>query len=122
LKRLGQTLLIAEVKAVWDLSFYNGIGAVKQAYNYAHDQGVRYVIVTNGDTYILFDRLKGLSWESNLLGEFQLTALQQEDLALIDRLRPAQMSFPDPGEALRHIAESFTGGGSSGRSRGLTNG
>ena len=114
----GQTLLIAEVKAVWDLSFYNSIGAIKQAYNYAHDQGVRYVIVTNGDTYILFDRLKGLSWESNLLGEFQLTALQQEDRALIDRLRPARMSFPDPGEALRHLAESFTGRASSGTSQG----
>ena len=87
LETAGHTLLIAEVKAVWDLSFKNGIGAIKQAYGYAHDQGVRYAIVTNGDTYILFDRLKGLSWESNLLGEFQLTALQQEDLDLIDRLR-----------------------------------
>ena len=114
----GQTLLIAEVKAVLDLSFYNGIGAIKQAYNYAHDQGVRYVIVTNGDTYILFDRLKGLSWESNLLGEFQLTALQEEDLALIERLRPGRMSSPDPGEALRHLAESFSSRGSAGTSRG----
>jgi len=118
----GQTLLIAEVKADWDLSFYNGIGAIKQAYNYAHDQGVRYVIVTNGDTYILFDRLKGLSWESNLIGEFQLTALQQEDLALIERLRPARLTFPDPGEALRHLAESFSNRVATGTSRGLTNG
>jgi hypothetical protein len=114
----GQTLLLAEVKAAWDLSFYNGIGAIKQAYNYAHDQGVRYVLVTNGDTYIFFDRLKGLSWESNLLGEFQLTALEQDDLALVDRLRPARMRTPDPGEALRHLAESFTGKGL----HGLTNG
>jgi hypothetical protein len=120
----GQTLLIAEVKADWNLSRANrnGIDAIKQAYNYAHDQGIRYVIVTNGDTYILFDRLKGLSWESNLLGEFQLTALQQEDMALIERLRPARLSFTDPGEALRHLAESFSSRGSAGTSRGLTAG
>ncbi len=103
----GYTLLVTEVKAAWDLSFHNGIGAIKQAYQYAHDQGVRYVVVTNGDTYLLFDRLKGLSWESNLLGEFQLTALGQDDLAIVDRLRPARMKSPDLGEALRHLAESF---------------
>jgi len=107
----GLALLIAEVKAVWDLSFYNGIDAIKQAYNYAHDQGVRYVVVTNGDTYILFDRLKGLSWETNLIGEFHLTGLQQEDLSLIERLRPARLSLPDLGEALRHLAESFSSRG-----------
>ncbi len=112
----GRTLLISEVKAAWDLSFYNGIGAIKQAYNYAHDKGVRYVLVTNGDTYIFFDRLKGLSWESNLLGEFQLTALQNEDLVLIDRLRPARMNSPDFGEALRHLSEAFSPRGSGGTS------
>jgi predicted Mrr-cat superfamily restriction endonuclease len=114
----GHALLIVEVKADWDIGFKNAIDAIKQAYNYAHDQGVRNVIVTNGDTYILFDRMKGLSWESNLLGEFQLTALEQEDLLLIDRLRPARMISPDPGEALRHLAESFSGTGLGGSSRG----
>lgn len=111
IERGGYTILIVEVKTVWDLSFYNGSDAIKQAFNYAHEQGVRYVIVTNGDTYILFDRLKGLSYESNLLGEFQLTSLQQEDLALIDRLRPERLSNPNLGEALRHLAESFPGSG-----------
>jgi hypothetical protein len=103
----GRPMLIAEVKAAWDLSFYNGTKAIKQAYNYAHDQGVRNVLVTNGDTYLLFDRLKGLSWESNLLGEFQLTSLEEGELALIDRLRPERLSRPDLGEALRYLAESF---------------
>ena len=102
----GHTMLIAEVKRDWNIS-HNNTAAIKQAYGYAHDQGVRYVVVTNGDTYIFYDRLKGLSWESNLLGEFQLTALQQEDLALIDRLRPSRMNSLDFGEALRHMAESF---------------
>lgn len=110
----GRTVLIVEVKAAWDLSYENGIDAIKQAYQYAHDQGVRYVIVTNGDTYVLFDRLKGLSWESNLLGEFKLTALDREGLALIDRLRPVRLGSTDFNEALRHLAESFPGGGSAG--------
>ncbi len=74
--------------------------------------------MTNGDTYIVFDRLKGLSWESNLLGEFQLTKLNQEDLALIDRLRPARLSWTDFGEALRHVAESFMDKGPAGSSCG----
>ncbi len=111
LERAGRTILIAEVKAAWDLSFYNGISAIKQAYNYAQDQGVRNVIVTNGDTYIVFDRLKGLSWEKNLLGEFQLTALEQENIGLIDRLRPGRLGSDDIGETLRHLSECFTTGG-----------
>ena len=57
--------------------------------------------------YIIFDRLKGLSWESNLLAEFQLTALEEEDLVFIDHLRPERLSVPDLGEALRNIAECF---------------
>ncbi len=107
----GNAILIAEVKADWNIS-QNSTDAIKQAYNYAHDQGVRYVIVTNGNTYILFDRLKGLSWESHRLGEFQLTSLQQEDLALIDRLRPQRMANPDMAEVFRHLAESFPSGSS----------
>jgi hypothetical protein len=67
---------------------------------------------TNGDIYILYDRLKGLSWDSNLLGEFRLTALQDEDLALVERLRPQQLANPDIAEAFRHLAESFTTVGS----------
>lgn len=111
IKPAGHTLLIAEVKNDWGLSFDNSIEAVEQAYWYAHKEAVRHVIVTNCDSYIVFDRLKGLSWESNLLGEFQLTAFRQEDLALIDRLRPARLSSTDFGETLRHLAESFPVGG-----------
>jgi len=111
LEKGDRTILVVEVKPGWDLSRYNGTSAIKQAYGYAHDQGVRYVLVTNGDTYILFDRLKGLSWESNLLGEFRLTALQEEDLALVERLRPQRMANPDMAEAFRHLAESFPSGG-----------
>ena len=106
----GRTILIAEVKADWDISSSNDRGAIKQAYGYALEHGVRYVIVTNGDTYVLFDRLKGLSWEDNMLGEFQLSALQQDDLAIIERLQPGVLSNPDFGETLRHLSECFSNG------------
>ena len=38
------------------------------------------LFVTNGDTYIVFDRLKGFLGKNILLGEFQLTSLEKEDL------------------------------------------
>jgi hypothetical protein len=47
-----------------------------------------------------------------------LIVLQQEDQAIIERLRPARLSFPDPGEALRHLAESFSSRGSPDRPEG----
>ena len=68
---------------------------------------MRYVLVTNGDDYILFDRLKGLSWETNLLGEWKLTALRDEDLKLIDRLRPERLRKPNLGELFQHLSEPF---------------
>jgi len=106
IQNAGRTLLIAEVKADWNLSLFS-IDAIKQAYNYAHEQGVRYILITNGDTYILFDRLKGLSYETNYVGEFKLSELQKDDLPLIDRLRPERLTVLDVAEALRHLAETF---------------
>lgn len=103
----GLQLAVVEAKRTWDLDFENAMDHIKQAYQYAHENGVRYVIVTNGDDYILFDRLKGLSWESNLLGEWKLTALQEEDLKIIDRLRPERLSRPDLGELFQNISEAF---------------
>jgi len=107
ISRDGLQLAVVEAKRTWDLDFENGKDHVKQAYQYAHENGVRYVIVTNGDDYILFDRLKGLSWESNLVGEWKLTALSQEDLEVIDRLRPGRLSRPDLGELFHNLSEAF---------------
>ena len=79
----------------------------EQAYRYAHSIGVRYVILTNGETYVIYDRLKGLSWDSNVLGEFRLTSLQDEDLMFIDRLRPQALGRPDLHELFRNLSEMF---------------
>ena len=87
----GTPLAVIEAKRTWDLDFENSAEYIKQAYQYAHQDGVRYVIVTNGDDYILFDRLKGLSWEDNLSGEWKLTDLREEDLTFIDGLRPDRL-------------------------------
>ncbi len=103
----GVQLAVVEVKRTWNLDFESAKEHIKQAYQYAHENGVRYVIVTNGDDYILFDRLKGLSWESNLLGEWKLTELREEDLQLIDRLRPERLRKPNLTELFQHLSEAF---------------
>ncbi|MCH9019465.1 MAG: type I restriction enzyme HsdR N-terminal domain-containing protein [Proteobacteria bacterium] len=103
----GKPAIVVEVKRDWNLSTYNAQGAIQQAYNYAYERGVRFVVVTNGDNYMFFDRLKGLSYETNLFGEFCLTALQEEDLHVIDRLRPDRIAKIDVKELLQHLSEAF---------------
>jgi len=100
-------LVVVEVKKDWNLSLYNSPKAVKQAYNYALDQGARYVVVTNGDYYVVFDRLKGLSSSSNVIGEFCLTALEEEHLPIIDRLKRECLINPNLEELFRYLSESF---------------
>jgi type I restriction and modification enzyme subunit R-like protein len=103
----GLQLAVVEAKRTWDLDFESATEHIKQAYAYAHENGVRFVIVTNGDDYIVFDRLKGLSWESNLLCEWKLTALRAEDLEMIDRLRPDKLSRPNLAELFQNLSEAF---------------
>lgn len=103
----GRPVAIVEVKRAWDLSRYNGMDAVKQAYQYAHNEGVRYVVVTNGDNYLFYDRLKGLSWDANLVGEFSLTSLQEDDVKLVERLRPERLSSPNISELFQHLSKAF---------------
>lgn len=100
-------LVIIEVKRDWNLSLYNSPDAVQQAYNYALDQGARYVILTNGDYYAIFDRLKGLSTASNLIGEFRLTALEEEDVNLIERMFRTRLLSPNVEELLQNLSECF---------------
>ncbi len=83
----GKTPCITvEVKADWSLSARN-MDYINQAYNYANKHGTRYVIVTNGDVYVLFDRDKGRSYNDNLIGEFQVTKLTREGNAVLEMLR-----------------------------------
>lgn len=103
----GEPVAVVEVKKDWGISPYSHFSAFKQAYGYALEQGGRYVIVTNGDDYVLTDRLKGLTLEENVVGHFQLSALQEGDLELVDRLRPEQMTRTNVRELFEHLSEAF---------------
>jgi hypothetical protein len=82
----GQTLIVNEVKKDWNLSREN-TKVLEQAYKYALQSGSKYVIITNGDYYALYDRTKGLSYNDQLVGEFNLSSLTQKDFTLIDSLK-----------------------------------
>ncbi len=102
-----QTVLLFEVKKDWQIDYETHIGDVKQAYFYSLEYGVRFIILTNGDYYALFDRLKGLSIESNLVGYFQLSQLKHEDLKIIDRLKKNNLFKTDIKELFINLSESF---------------
>ena len=99
--------LLFEVKKDWQIDYETHIDDVKQAYFYSLEYGVRFIILTNGDYYALFDRLKGLSIESNLVGYFQLSQLKHEDLKIIDRLKKNNLFKTDIKELFINLSESF---------------
>ncbi len=106
----GDNLLaIVEVKKDWGLSIGNqkGLESVKQAYWYALDRGARWVIITNGEYYAIFDRIKGLSLDSNLIGEFKLTNLTDEDEKIINRYVHDNLVKPDTEELFIYLSEAF---------------
>jgi hypothetical protein len=65
---------VVEVKRDWGLSRKNS-DVVDQAYRYATNLGKRFVVITNGDYYAFFDRLKGLSISDNFILELHLSEL-----------------------------------------------
>lgn len=88
----GESLITVEVKKSWDLDINRGQEAIKQAYNYAHKNDSRYVMITNGDYYAIFDRDKGRTYEKNFVGEFQLTNLTKVNLPFIETLRKGKLT------------------------------
>ncbi len=103
----NKPLLLLEVKRDWDLSWERNADALKQAYGYSYDKGIRYIILTNGDYYAIFDRLKGLSYEKNLIIEFQLTALIKDDIEFIDKLKKEYLTKPNISEIFKNLSEMF---------------
>jgi len=91
----GQALITIEAKADWTLSPQNK-DYVRQAFNYSHETGTRYVIVTNGDRYLLFDRDRGRTYDDHLVADFQLTSLQRDDIQIIERLRKGRLEIGAP--------------------------
>jgi hypothetical protein len=88
----GRPALLLEVKRDWALQAASH-EARAQAYRYALEQGIRFVGITNGDYYQLFDRQRGLSYDEQLLGEFTLSALRRGDEDTIEKLRPHELEL-----------------------------
>ncbi|MBA7556667.1 hypothetical protein ES705_49383 [subsurface metagenome] len=86
----NKPMIVIEVKSDWALSRQNK-GAREQAFRYALDAGARYVIVTNGDYYCLYDRREGYSYEEYFIGDFQLSNLSEEGLQLIEILKKSNL-------------------------------
>lgn len=82
-----KSMIVIEVKKEWNLKTKNKTKELQQAYNYALETGTRYIILTNGDYYLFVDRLKGLSFKDNIVGEFELTSLKKEDYEIIQKLK-----------------------------------
>ncbi|MBU1062205.1 MAG: type I restriction enzyme HsdR N-terminal domain-containing protein, partial [Candidatus Omnitrophica bacterium] len=82
----GKVLIVNEVKKDWHLSHKDN-KVLMQAYNYALISGARYVILTNGDYYAIYDRVKGSSYDTQFVGDFRLSELTKEYAILIDKLK-----------------------------------
>lgn len=79
-------IITVEVKADWNLS-PDSRGALRQAYNYAHETGTPFVIITNGDRYCIYDRRQGMSYEENLVSDFTISRMAQESISKLNLLR-----------------------------------
>jgi len=87
IQRNDKPLIVIEVKRDWSLTSESK-DVVQQAFNYALDVGSRYVAITNGDRYAIYDRTQGMSYAEHLVAEFQLTRLKPECVESINKLRP----------------------------------
>jgi len=85
-------MIVIEVKRYWNLNVKNDQNVIQQAYNYALKNGARFVIVSNGDYYAIFDRDRGRTYKENLMGDYRLTNIQKEDLKLINFLEKKNLS------------------------------
>ncbi len=63
-------------------------GARRQGMDYAGQTGALIVVVTDGDRYEIYDRRKGHNYDAMLCGKFQLTAFHDNDVQILDLLRP----------------------------------
>jgi Type I restriction enzyme R protein N terminus (HSDR_N) len=79
-------MITVEVKSDWGLS-PDSRGALSQAYNYAHETGTPFVIITNGDRFCIYDRRQGMSYIDNLFADVTLTCMTQEAVNKLFLLR-----------------------------------
>jgi hypothetical protein len=63
--------------------------ALRKGFDYAGRVGAPLVVITDADTYEVYDRRRGMDYGSMLCGQFQLTRFNHVDETLLDLLRPA---------------------------------
>ncbi|MEM4970112.1 MAG: winged helix-turn-helix domain-containing protein [Sulfolobales archaeon] len=56
--------------------------AVKEKLKYSFDAGVRYTIITDGDTWIVFDAFKQVPWKEKKISEWSITGEKPSDIAI----------------------------------------
>lgn len=100
--------IVVEVKRYWALA-KDDEDVIFQAYRYALKNGARFVVLSNGDSYILFDRLKGFSIDQNYIGTFKLTQLKDSSLQLVNFLQKENIAnFMTPTEIMKTVLESLS--------------
>lgn len=63
--------------------------ALRKGFDYAGRVGAPLVVITDADTYEVYDRSRGMDYDSMLCGQFQLTRFNHADGTVLDLLRPA---------------------------------
>lgn len=67
------------------------LAARRQGIDYATQSDARWVILSDGDRYEIYDRDAGGSFEKMARGSFRLTMFKESDRTVLDLLRPEQM-------------------------------
>jgi predicted type IV restriction endonuclease len=86
----NESLITVEVKRRWSLN-KNDIKTLRQAFNYSMESGTRYVMISNGDYYVLYDRNLGHKYDDMFKFEFTLTKLKEKDLEKVNYLRKGKL-------------------------------
>ena len=82
----NKPLITIEVKRDWNSSKKN-TAYVQQAFNYSNEIGTRFVVVTNGDRFLIYDKKRGYSLDGMLSAKFELTKLDDEGLRSLESLK-----------------------------------
>jgi hypothetical protein len=85
--RRDQPWLVVEVKHLLETT-RDKRAALRQAFDYAHRLGMRFVVISDGDFYEIFDRCAGqrLRYDEMRQGSFHLSALRARDSDLLGLL------------------------------------
>ena len=87
----NEPLITIEVKRSWSLNKMD-MKTLRQAFNYSMESGTRYVMISNGDYYALYDRNLGRTYENMFKFEFTLTKLKEKDLDSVDYLKKTELT------------------------------